>query len=523
MSLQSLVRAHRSRSSYALALLLVGACHESESDIASSASSTADAGETPQDLPDAAPDAEEGEAKEAHAETVRVLALSTEGHDRLYGVTHDTMGNIYVVGQSAESTATDADFAIVLAKLDALGNLDSSFAEGGIAKQNVTVGGGSVEVARGVVVQSTGKIVVAGVAEHDPQAAGQLARDADIVLLRFNADGSLDGTFGREGVARFDLGTGVETQGMNGPTLSGGDAQWSLSLAANDGLVVHGATRAKGTKSDGTERTDTDWALLRLAADGARDSDFGEDGMVTLDIGEANGSARSATVLADGSIIGTGYATTTTLGESTQQPVLYKVTPAGAFDESFATEDATAATGVFYDYVTEPNLRAEAYAAAPQGTSLVTLGYGPTPGTGTSTDWVFCRFTGEGALDRTFGKNGIRYVDVEGYGDNGRAVVVLPDARILGIGGGRKAPEAPLAEGAVPPADAMIALLTEDGDLDPLYGEGGVKLFDFGGAGDFFWGGEVAPRGDTVAVVGIAGAKSEKDDDDAVLLLMKLD
>ncbi|MFM2416105.1 MAG: hypothetical protein RL385_828, partial [Pseudomonadota bacterium] len=139
------------------------------------------------------------------------------------------------------------------------------------------------------------------------------------------------------------------------------------------------------------------------------------------------------------------------------------------------------------------------------------------------TDWVFCRFTGEGALDGTFGKNGVRYVDLEGYGDNGRAVVVLPDARILGIGGGRKAPKVPPAEGAAPPADAMLALLTEDGELDASYGEGGVRLFDFGGSDDFFWGGDVAPSGDTVAVVGIAGAKSEKEDDDAVLLLMKLD
>src|SRR5690606_33625224 len=120
--------------------------------------------------------------------------------------------------------------------------------------------------------------------------------------------------------------------------------------------------------------------------------------------------------------------------------VLYKVTPAGLFDATFATADAWDADGVFHDIVAPPPLRAEAYGAALQGDAFVTMGYGPTIGDGEGTDFVALRFTADGVFDTSFGTDGITYVDGNGQSDNGRALVVLPDGQILGIGGGRHAP-----------------------------------------------------------------------------------
>ncbi len=453
-----------------------------------------------------------------------VISLSGTGHDRLFGVTFAPDGNILATGQVSTDIDASADFSFVVAKFLPTGQLDRRFGNDGVVTKNVSIGGTARELARGIVVQSTGDIVIAGAAEHDPDAPGLAAQDTDIVLVRFSADGVLDATFGQGGVVRLDLATGVEGLNNNGqPAWLGADAQWGLALGANDSLVVHGSQRAAGLQADGvTPRTDSDWALVKLTAEGELDPTFSSDGIVTLDIAEANASARAVTVLPDGSIIGTGYTTSTALGISTQQPVLYKVSATGEFDATFATADAIATPGVWHDFATDdtnPDLRAEAYGAAVQGENFVTIGYGPTPVEGgTGTDWVSFRFTASGEQDLTFGEAGRAYIDAGGFGDNGRFVMTLPDNRILGVGVGRR------AAAEQPERDAMIAVLTADGLPDTTFAPNGFKLFDAGGDADHFWSAAIAPDDPTqVAIVGIAGGRTTGvNDDDALLLLLPL-
>jgi uncharacterized delta-60 repeat protein len=477
---------------------------------------------------------------DASADKITIARASAVGHDRFYGVAHDKDGKIVAVGQVSSSIETTADYAILVARFLPTGEVDKTFGNDGFAVKNVAVGGQVAsengENGRGVVILSDGKIVVAGQAEHDPAAAGLAARDMDVVLVKFNTNGTVDETWGTKGVVRHDLNTGTITSTTNATTMvttqswTGSDVVWSLGLSG-DKYVVHGNQRATGNKTDGTPRTDTDWALLRLNADGSLDTSFNGTGKVTLDIGEVGNSARSASVLADGSIIGAGYTTTTGLisaaGQSTQQPVLYKVTPSGAFDTTFATADKTTAPGVFYDLVVPETLRCEAYGAAVQGDKLVTIGYGPTtaPTTGAATsDVIYARFSAEGAPDKSFGKDGTVYHDPGMYGDNGRALVVLPDNRLLGLGGARPTPAVPPTMGN-PPVDAYVGLLEKDGEPSDYFGKdsGGFKLYDLGGTNDFFWAGSVAPDKKSVAVVGIASGASTANDDDAALLILPLD
>lgn len=454
-----------------------------------------------------------------------VVSLSTTGHDRLFGVAFAPDGNILATGQVSTDIDASADFSMVVAKFLPNGQLDRRFGNDGVVTKNVSIGGAARELARGIVVQSTGDIVIAGAAEHDPGAAGLAAQDTDIVLVRFTADGVLDTSFGVDGVVRLDLGTAAEGLNNNGqPALLGADSQWGLALGAGDALIVHGTQRAEGLQADGvTARTDSDWALVKLTADGDPDLTFSTDGKVTLDIAGANASARAVTVLSDGSIIGTGYTTSTALGVSTQQPVLYKVSATGEFDATFATADAIATPGVWHDFATDelnPALRAEAYGAAVQGENLVTMGYGPTPVEGgTGTDWVSFRFTAAGEQDLTYGDAGRAYIDAGGFGDNGRFVMTLPDSRILGVGVGRR------AAAEQPERDAMIAVLTEDGLPDTSFAPGGFRLFDAGGDADHFWAAGIAPDDPTqVAIVGIAGGRTTGvNDDDALLLLLPLE
>jgi hypothetical protein len=181
---------------------------------------------------------------------------------------------------------------------------------------------------------------------------------------------------------------------------------------------------------------------------------------------------------------------------------------------------------VWHDFAVPAPLRAECYGAAVQGDHLVTMGYGPTPdSTGTGTDWVSFRFTLDGERDTTYGTDGAgaTYLDPGKYGDNGRFVLVLPDDRVLGTGGGRAAPDAPLPMGESPETDGMVAILTEDGAPDTTFAPNGYRLYDMGGTADFFWAASVSPDHDQVAVVGIAGAETAANDDDGALLLLPLD
>ncbi|HEX2658182.1 MAG TPA: hypothetical protein VHU40_07925, partial [Polyangia bacterium] len=291
-----------------------------------------------------------------------VVPVSTIGPDRFYGVATDAAGNIFATGQVASSTDAAADVATVVAKFRPTGELDPTFGTGGIVTRNISVGTNG-ELFRGIVVQSTGKIVIAGTVEH---AGAADARDRDVAVARFNADGSKDASFGVDGIIVFNFSEGV----VAGTGFSA-DSAWGLARYPDDRLVVSGGQVRTGG-------TDTDFALLRLSADGLRDSGFGTNGLFSLDLppvggtGSNNASPRDVTILpGNEGIVGAGYQS---LPGHNSSPVVFKVTDNGVLDLSFGTGGA----------FTMPVLaeQTECYAAMVQpsptgiGYKLVTTGYG---------------------------------------------------------------------------------------------------------------------------------------------------
>ncbi|HEY7372070.1 MAG TPA: hypothetical protein VIF57_07805 [Polyangia bacterium] len=425
------------------------------------------------------------------------FAISPTGPDRFYGVTYDAQGSIYAVGQVATSTDANADVATLVAKFSAAGVPDPSFGSAGFAVRNLA-SGTSGELCRGIVVQSTGKVVVAGAVEH---AGAADARDRDIAVARFNPDGTKDASFGADGIVILDLSTGV----VNGTAFST-DSAWGLAVYPDDRLVVSGGqARAGGT--------DTDFALIRLNADGTRDATFAGNGVFTLDTladgASNNASPRNVTILpgSDG-ILGAGYQPVP--GADTR-PVVYKVTDAGLLDTSFGT------SGVFSQSLLAEQTETYQVAIQPApdgGYKIVTTGYGRQAATET-TDLVSLRLTAAGALDTTYGAGGLARVDVGGFADNSRRLAVLPDRRIMLVGGGR-------ATSAN--VDGLVALLTPDGQPDRAFSPTGWRTFDLGGPADFLWSVALSPDGRTAALVGIDGVGTAPSpataNDDAVLLLL---
>src|SRR5262249_60035871 len=108
-----------------------------------------------------------------------------------YGVVLQGDGKIVLVGFVASSTK---DFA--LARYNANGTLDTGFGSGGKVTTDFS---SSNDIAYAVVLQSDGKIVVAG------SATGPSTAD-DFALARYNGNGSLDTSFGAGGKVATDFG-----------------------------------------------------------------------------------------------------------------------------------------------------------------------------------------------------------------------------------------------------------------------------------------------------------------------------
>ncbi|WP_141735119.1 hypothetical protein [Oligoflexus tunisiensis] len=413
--------------------------------------------------------------------TQKVLAVSATGHDRFFSVAFDSAGNYYAAGSVADSTESTADSKMLVAKFKSDGELDTSFGTDGYAIHNAIVGT-TGEVARSIVVQSSGKIVIAGTIEH---AGASDTRDRDIGLLRLNTDGSLDSTFGTDGLVTLNLSEG-EVSG----TSFVADNIGGMTTDSSGRLLIHGSAKRDGG-------TDTDFVLTRLSADGVVDETFGTAGRTTLDIRNLSASPKPAIVLSSGQILGTGYMR----DGSVVVPVIYRTDANGVLDTTYGEN------GIFSQAVLEATT--EVYSAVVQGDSIVTVGYGRNSAE-ENLDFLSLRITSAGALDTTYGSNGYTRVDAAGFNDNGRNMTQLPDGRIALVGGGRTTAET---------ADGMVAILNADGQADTTFAEKGARLFDFGGTADFLWGAAVSPAGDKAVIVGLKGAGADGNDDVAVVTI----
>lgn len=415
----------------------------------------------------------------AAAQNAEVISFSPNGNDRLYGVAYDQSGSFYAVGSFAEGP----DSKTLIAKFKADGSRDASFANGGFLALNL-IAAGDAEVARNILIDSQGRLVVAGALEELGTAD---ARDRDLFVVRVLPDGRLDESFAQRGVAILNLAPSSTQGGLYLADTLGG-----ISFDAAGRILVHAAQGREGVQ-------DNDFVLLRLGEDGQLDSSFGQGGKAVFDFDQLGASPKAALVLGDGSILGTGY----TRQNGVVLPVVYKVDAQGSLDLSYGKN------GRFMEAVLSDT--AEIYAVASQGDSIVTVGYGKNAGD-RSLDFLSMRINADGQLDSSYGTSGgYTRLDAAGFNDNGRNMTVLPDGRLLLIGGGRVAADN---------AQAMVAVLDANGIPDESFAPRGTQLFDLGGAGDFFWGVAVAPDASNVVAVGIKGVPAPAGSDDAAVVLL---
>ena len=170
-----------------------------------------------------------------------------------YAVTIQPDGRIVVAGSLTKSFPNGWLHGFLRGPILADGQLDTSFGTGGI--MTTDFGAGVWGTASGVAMQSDGKIVVAGDIDVDKD---------EFLVIRYNADGTLDSSFGIGGEVATDFGTGVSAGAS------------SVALQSDGKIVAAGY--------DGYD-TSGDFALARYNSDGSPDTSFGAGGKVTTQFG----------------------------------------------------------------------------------------------------------------------------------------------------------------------------------------------------------------------------------------------
>lgn len=412
--------------------------------------------------------------------------LSADSDDRFMAVAVANDGSIFGAG----FVDRGGDHAMAVAKFNAAGAPDKAFGTDGVAVVNVASGGKAAELARSIVLLPDGKIVIAGPVEHDPSATGDAAKDTDAAVVRLDASGNLDPTFGDGGIAVIDLGTGRATSA----TAFGGDNAWGMTAISGGRVAVFGSKL-----NEDPARTDADYVAFAVTNTGKLDTSFGKDGQLVVDLGKSGDSPRNITLLADGKVVATGYSR---MGDVVQ-PVLIKFTAAGVLDNTWG-EGGVATAKVL------PGV-GESYAVYPQGDSLISAGYGRGADATEKVDMIVDRWTKDGTWDTSFGNEGVARLDLAKEDDRGRNVIVLPDQRILVVGSGKK---------DAANVDGLIALFGKDGKLESSFGTAGSVLTDFGGPSDSWYGVALSPDKKSAIVVGYKGA-GDSGNDDAVIAKVK--
>jgi uncharacterized delta-60 repeat protein len=464
-----------------------------------------DESSNPADAPPPIPDANV-DAGPYVAPTPVAVPLSAGGPDQLMTAVAGPAGSYYVAGFAADGVDTTDVRFVTIAKLGADGALDLAFGGGdGIATTGIAFVGGSDEI--DLVVQSDGRIVVSATV-----AATVGLGDRDIALARFETDGTPDALFGDAGVRTLNLNTAHDPGG--GMPLTALDSARGLAVDSEDKLYLHAAQRGEVPAG----RTDTDFVVVRLHADGDDDAGFGTGSKRLLDITggtpavSLSATPRGIAVLADGSVIASGYTTNPSFGAG-PQPVLYKLDTDGELVPGFASG------GLFHDIVL--TTQTEIYGFAVHGTNVVTGGYGREAGD--QNDWVSMRFAvSDGARDLTWGgaPNGAVVHDVSGalIGDNCRNAIGLPDGSTVLVGSTGPG-------NMLPMQDAVFAVLSPTGTLDPRYGTG-IHTYAFAGTpgNDQIWGGAVS--GTTAVLVGYKSAGATQTtafNDDAYVVVLPIE
>lgn len=360
----------------------------------------------------------------------------------------------------AGTLAWEPETQIEVLRLNADGSVDRSYGEGGVAR--VPIPDAYISIPARALALHEGKLIVA--------AGGS----GGALLARFNADGSLDRSFGGDGTATTDrVGSADElavqpdgrillvgdwivrllADGSHDPSFGdGGLVRLPAGVSANAiSLLGEGRMLLAGLLAEDASSAPRDFALVRLLPDGGLDPTLGAGaGFVATDVaGGLRDEALDLAPLLDGGalLVGESGPSTNPWAFATVSAARY--TAAGVLDPSFAADGTLnlqplrASRDAVFDLLLDERGRV---LATGRGAGRIAT----------------ARFLPSGRLDPSFGDGGAVGAAVTGapLGEQGERVLRYPDGRLLvGTGSGL--------------GGALLRYLP-DGQPDPSFGSGGV-------------------------------------------------
>jgi uncharacterized delta-60 repeat protein len=343
-------------------------------------------------------------------------------------------GKLVVVGTTyLDNDFSGEDFAV--ARYNPDGTLDKTFGAGGKVQTDFPA---LAAVASSIVIQTDGKIVVAGGAFPLFTFLG------DSKLVRYNSDGSLDTSFGNGGIVTTNFPQG--------------------SYASDVALQPDGKIIAAGTVFVDFipgESSNTDFALARYNSDGSPDATFGKGGQVSTDFVGLEDDAFSVLIEPDGKIVAVGSANDP---ESFYDFAAVRYLSNGTIDTTFGI-----AGKVHTDFGDENFDRARSAALQADG-GIVAGGFAISQNGGVQ-KFAVARYDSNGVLDAGFGTGGVTQIDFGNCCQSATKVLVQSNAKIIAVGG---------SNGESSDDDFLLARLTPSGALDPTFGVDGKIRTSFG-------------------------------------------
>ena len=217
------------------------------------------------------------------------------------------------------------DFGIVRLNVD--GSLDTSFSGDGFAQLDFSTPDDIANTiergdrVRGLDIDSSGRIIVAGDAQH------QVGSDnLDFAVARYNPDGTLDASFGSAGALRIDVSAGfahavsVDTNGkivLAGRTANlvrlNDDGSFDSTFGGGDGMVMTTLNEFRDVvlQDDGkiiaSGNTSNQAAAFRFNTDGTADIAFGINGSARIEPGGNVDWANGVALQQDGKVVIVGF------------------------------------------------------------------------------------------------------------------------------------------------------------------------------------------------------------------------
>ncbi|MEO6719634.1 MAG: T9SS type A sorting domain-containing protein [Ferruginibacter sp.] len=303
--------------------------------------------------------------------------------------------------------------AIYLSRFDATGKPDNTYGQNGIKALGYESGTS--------FFQPDGKLL---------RTSYSPTNNGDIVLLRYNVDGSPDAGFGSGGRVITDLG-GLESTGP-------------VAFQADGKIIMGGFSRdAKGT----------DWLIVRYNSDGSIDGSFGTSGFVRKD-NMIEENIQSICITPTGQIVlgGTGFTYPPDFSYLHFDILIARLNPDGSFDKSFGNQGTLIIDRGNNEYL-------GALTVQDDGKVLFTYGIS---GASINENYVE-RLNADGTNDFSFGQSG-KIVS------GGTAITLQADQKILVSGTLRNNQNN---------AQFSLSRFSRDGNPDTSFGNNGKTLVSF--------------------------------------------